>query len=95
MTRDQYGISAPVSQWRETDGSVAKCGLFSQAIISVNDRRKCLLTQGFYRTKLFVDRPLSVDRPLFQALSDGSKLPARTRKEPTGTGQTKSSQRFK
>ena len=77
MTRDQYGISAPVSQtsfWRETDGSVAKCGLFSQAIIRVNDRTKCLVTQGFYRTKLFVDRLLSVDRPLFQALSDGSKL---------------------
>ena len=37
MTRHQYGISALVSQTSfggETSGSVAKCRLFSQAIIT-------------------------------------------------------------
>ena len=38
VTRHQYGISALVSQTSfggETSGSVAKCGLFSQAIMTM------------------------------------------------------------
>ena len=71
MTRHQYGISALVCQTSfggETSGSVAKCRLFSQAIRRVNDPIKCLVVQEFDRTKLFVERSLSVNRPLFQAL---------------------------
>ena len=41
VTRRQYGVSALVSQTPfrgETSGGIAKCRLFSQATLTVNDR---------------------------------------------------------
>ena len=43
-------------------------------IRNVRDRTKCPVTQGFDRTKPFLDWSLSVDRPLFEALLHGASF---------------------